>query len=69
MPPGGTFPTWRRDIEVCVRNLGLIISNEELGDETANRDVSYWHEPDQQRCPQFGRYRRESGHAGGSLFR
>src|SRR6266849_6976449 len=25
------------------------------------RDVACWHEPDLQRCPQFGRYRGESG--------
>src|ERR1700730_9832596 len=27
-------------------------------------DVAYWHETDLPRCPQFGRYRGESGHGG-----
>ena len=27
-------------------------------------DVVFWHEPDLQRCPQFGRYREESGLSG-----
>ncbi len=27
-------------------------------------DVRFWHEPDHQRCPQFGRYRGDSGHGG-----
>ena len=28
------------------------------------RDFRRWHEPDLPRCPQFGRYRGESGHGG-----
>jgi hypothetical protein len=28
---------------------------------THDQDVAYWHETDLPRCPQFGRYRGESG--------
>jgi hypothetical protein len=31
--------------------------------------VLFWHEPDHQRCPQFGRYRGESGHGAHSPIR
>jgi len=29
----------------------------------------YWHQPDHQRCPQFGHYRGESGHGANGPIR